>query len=205
MKMSNFTPHFDLSSRGAIMRMLSPTAVSPAMKKTKKAKITKIKTQKTPPTMALERTLVLLKPCTIQRGLIGDVIKRFEQKGLHIAGLKMMQLDDEILREHYAHLVDRPFFPGLCASMSITPVIALALEGVDAIEVVRQMAGPTNGRKALPGTIRGDFSISNQQNVIHASDGPVTAHVELKRFFKEEEIFEWKNPQRSAVYAEDEL
>lgn len=155
--------------------------------------------------MALERTLVLLKPCTIQRGLIGDVIKRFEKKGLHIAGLKMMQLDDAILREHYAHLVDRPFFPGLCASMSITPVIALALEGVDAIEVVRQMAGPTNGRKALPGTIRGDFSISNQQNVIHASDGPVTAHAELKRFFKDEELFEWKNPQRSAIYAEDEI
>lgn len=202
MKMPNFTP---LLTYAAISHYSLPTFQILTMKKPRKNKITKTTTQKQSETMALERTLVLLKPCTIQRGLIGDVIKRFEQKGLHIAGLKMMQLDDEILREHYAHLVDRPFFPGLCASMSITPVIALALEGVDAIEVVRQMAGPTNGRKALPGTIRGDYSISNQQNVIHASDGPVTAHAELKRFFKDEEIFEWKNPQRSAVYADDEI
>ncbi|MBQ0033739.1 MAG: nucleoside-diphosphate kinase, partial [Bacteroidales bacterium] len=120
--------------------------------------------------MALEKTLVLLKPCTVQRALIGEIVSRFEKKGLRIAGMKMMQLDDKILAEHYAHLVGRPFFPGLCASMSATPVIALALEGVDAIEVVRQMAGPTNGRKALPGTIRGDYSMSGQQNIVHASD-----------------------------------
>lgn len=154
--------------------------------------------------MALEKTLVLLKPGTVQRALIGEVLSRFEKKGLRIAGLKMMQLDEAILREHYAHLVDRPFFPSLCASMSVTPVIALALEGVDAIEVVRQMAGPTNGRKALPGTIRGDFSISGQQNIVHASDGPETAAAELKRFFKDEEIFDWKNPQQVAIYGDGE-
>lgn len=155
--------------------------------------------------MALEKTLVLLKPCTVQRALIGEIVSRFEKKGLRIAGMKMMQLDDKILAEHYAHLVGRPFFPGLCASMSATPVIALALEGVDAIEVVRQMAGPTNGRKALPGTIRGDYSMSGQQNIVHASDGPETAAAELKRFFRDEEIFDWANPQTVALYATDEI
>lgn len=155
--------------------------------------------------MALEKTLVLLKPCTVQRALIGEVISRFEKKGLRIAGLKMMQLDDAILREHYAHLVEKPFFPDLCATMSVTPVVAMALEGVDAIEVVRQMAGPTNGRKALPGTIRGDFSNSGQQNIVHASDGPETAAAELKRFFREGEIFEWPYPAMTAIYGGDEI
>lgn len=154
--------------------------------------------------MSLEKTLVLLKPCTVQRGLIGEVISRFERKGLRIAGLKFMQLDDAILAEHYAHLVDRPFFPGLKESMMATPVVALALEGVDAIEVVRQMAGVTNGRKALPGTIRGDYSMSGQQNIVHASDGPETAAAELKRFFREGEIYDWPNPQHRSLYATDE-
>ena len=153
----------------------------------------------------MEKTLVLLKPCTVQRSLIGEIISRFEKKGLRIAGLKMMQLDDAILAEHYAHLVDRPFFPGLKASMMATPVIALALEGVNAIEVVRQMAGPTNGRKALPGTIRGDYSMSGQQNIVHASDGPETAAAELKRFFKDGEIFEVALPTQCALYGADEI
>lgn len=152
----------------------------------------------------MEKTLVLLKPCTVQRALIGEIISRFEKKGLRIAGLKFMQLDDQILAEHYAHLVDRPFFPGLKKSMMATPVVALALEGVDAISVVRQMAGATNGRKALPGTIRGDYSMSGQQNIVHASDAPETAEVELKRFFKEGEIFDWTTPQHVALYADDE-
>lgn len=153
----------------------------------------------------LQKTLVLLKPCTVQRSLIGEIISIFERKGLRIAGLKMMQLDDAILAEHYAHLVDRPFFPGLKQSMMATPVVALAVEGVDAIEVVRQKAGPTNGRKALPGTIRGDYSMSGQQNIVHASDGPETAAVELKRFFKDEEIFEYSLPTLRSLYATDEV
>ena len=154
----------------------------------------------------LQKTLVLLKPCTVQRSLIGEIISIFERKGLRIAGLKMMmQLDDAILAEHYAHLVDRPFFPGLKESMMATPVIALAIEGVDAIDVVRQMAGPTNGRKALPGTIRGDYSMSGQQNIVHASDGPETAAAELKRFFKDEEIFDYQLPTLRSIYATDEV
>jgi len=153
----------------------------------------------------LQKTLVLLKPCTVQRALIGEILGIFEKKGLRIAGLKMMQLDDAILAEHYSHLVDRPFFPGLKKSMMATPVVALALEGVDAIEVVRQMAGPTNGRKALPGTIRGDYSVSGQMNIVHASDGPDTAAAELKRFFKDEEIFDYELPTQVALYASDEI
>ena len=120
----------------------------------------------------LEKTLVLLKPCTLERGLMGEIINRFEKKGLRIAGMKMMQLDDKILAEHYSHLVDKPFFGILKASMMRTPVVAMCLEGVDAIAVVRTITGSTNGRNADPGTIRGDYCMSNQQNIVHASDSP---------------------------------
>ena len=155
--------------------------------------------------MQQERTLVLLKPCTVQRSLIGEIISKFEKKGLKIVGLKMMQLDEAILKEHYAHLASKPFFPILRDSMMVTPVIAMALEGIDAIEVVRQMAGSTNGRKALPGTIRGDYSMSGQENIVHASDGPETAAAELKRVFKDEELFSYGMPHLLAFYAKDEL
>lgn len=154
----------------------------------------------------MERTFVILKPCTVQRGLIGEILNRFEKKGLKLVGLKMMQLNDEILAEHYAHLVDRPFFPGLKRSMMASPAIMCCFEGVDAIEVVRLMAGATNGRKALPGTIRGDYSMSGQQNIVHASDGPETAAAEIKRFFKEEELFSYDNVSCAKFgYAEDEI
>lgn len=153
----------------------------------------------------MEKTLVLLKPCTIQRSLVGEIISKFEKKGLRIVGMKMMQLDEAILKEHYAHLAAKPFFPILRDSMMATPVIALALEGVDAIEVVRQMAGATNGRKAAPGTIRGDYSMSGQQNIVHASDGPETAAAELKRFFKAEEIFSYDISNLLSFYAKDEI
>lgn len=155
--------------------------------------------------MQQERTLVLLKPCTVQRALVGEITSIFEKKGLRIVGMKMMQLNEAILKEHYAHLVAKPFFPILRDSMMATPVIALALEGVDAIEVVRQMAGATNGRKAAPGTIRGDYSMSGQQNIVHASDGPETAAAELKRFFKDKELFSYNISNILSYYAEDEI
>lgn len=154
--------------------------------------------------MALEKTLVLLKPCTVERGLIGEIISIFEKKGLRIAGLKMMQLTDEILSEHYSHLSEKPFFQRVKDSMMTSPVVALALEGVEAIEVVRTLAGPTNGRKAAAGTIRGDYSMSFQANIVHASDGPETAVAELKRFFKDEEIYDYKLPYFDSLYANDE-
>ena len=154
--------------------------------------------------MALERTLVLLKPCTVQRALIGEIIHIFERKGLHIVGLKMMQLTDELLSEHYAHLSEKPFFQRVKDAMMVCPVIAMCLEGVDAIEVVRGLAGPTNGRTAPAGTIRGNYSMSFQENIVHASDGPETAAAEIKRFFKPEDLYEWTSNNMSATYACDE-
>lgn len=152
----------------------------------------------------MEKTLVLLKPSCVQRQAIGEVVNRFERRGLRIAGMKMMQLSDDILREHYAHLADKPFFPTLAASMQASPVIALALEGIDAVQVVRAMTGATNGRAAAPGTIRGDYSMSNQQNIVHASDSPENALIELARFFRPEEIFEYESGAKAYIYGADE-
>ncbi len=152
----------------------------------------------------MEQTLVLLKPCTLQRGLVGEIINRFEKKGLRLAGMKMMQLTDSILNEHYAHLSEKPFFQMLKDSMMSTPVIACCLEGIDAVRVVRAMTGATNGRNADPGTIRGDYCVSNQQNIVHASDSLETAAVELARFFKPEEIFDYTPSNRNYLYALDE-
>ena len=153
----------------------------------------------------MERTLVLLKPSTVQRALIGEIISRFEKKGLRIAGMKMMQLDDKILEEHYAHLVEKPFFPSLKASMKKTPVVAMCLEGVDAIAVVRYLTGYANGRKADAGTIRGDYCMSNQQNIVHASDSPTAAANELARFFRPEEIYDLRDLNMDRLYAVDEM
>lgn len=142
----------------------------------------------------MEKTLVLLKPSCVQRGLIGEVIKRIENRGIIICGLKMMQLDEKILREHYAHLVDKPFFPSLAASMMASPVIAMVLKGVEIVEVFRKMTGVTNGRKAEPGTLRGDFCMSGQANIIHASDSVENAKIEIDRFFRPEEVFDNYTP-----------
>ena len=152
----------------------------------------------------METTLVLIKPSGVQRGLAGKIIARFEQKGLIIAGTKMMQLNDSILREHYAHLVDRPFFPSLERSMQSSPIIALALRGVDAVAVVRATTGVTNSRNAAPGTIRGDFGMSGQENIVHASDSPENAAIEVARFFKPEEVFDYNPCTIASIYAPDE-
>ena len=153
----------------------------------------------------MERTLVLLKPGIVQRQLMGEVINRFEKRGRRIVGMRMMQLDDAILDEPYSHLKEKPFFQSLKDSMTATPVVAMAIEGVDAIRVVRMMAGTTNGRNAAPGTIRGDYCMSNQQNVVHTSDGPHTAYDELNRFFKEGEIFDFGACNLDRLYAPDEF
>ncbi|MDE6300879.1 MAG: nucleoside-diphosphate kinase [Muribaculaceae bacterium] len=153
----------------------------------------------------MEQTFVILKPSTIERFLIGDVLTRFQHRGLKISGIKMMQLDEKILREHYAHLVDRPFFPSLVASMTRTPVIVMVLEGKEAVETVRSMTGATNCRKAAPGTIRGDFGLSGQENIVHASDSVDNAKIEINRFFKPEEIFDYSLLIRPAIYAADEI
>ena len=153
----------------------------------------------------MEQTFIILKPSTISRSLVGDVLTRFQRKGLRIAGIKMMQLNEPILREHYAHLVDRPFFPSLLRSMMATPVIVAVLAGKDAVAVVRALTGATNSRVAAPGTIRGDFGMSGQENIIHASDSPENAVIEINRFFKPEEIFDYTLLTQAATYAPDEL
>lgn len=152
----------------------------------------------------MEQTLVLIKPSGVIRCLIGEIISRFQHKGLIISGLKMMQLDEKILREHYAHLVDRPFFPALLNSMTRTPIIAMVLKGVDAVQVVRDMTGVTNGRKAAPGTIRGDFSMSGQENIVHASDSVENARIEIDRFFSQGEVFDYTDDTFKYLYSPDE-
>ncbi len=151
----------------------------------------------------MEKTLVILKPSCIHRCLIGEVIKRLEKKGLLLVGVKMMQLDDEILNAHYAHLKERPFFNMVKQSMMSTPVIVQCWEGKEAVHVVRNLIGVTNSREAAAGTIRGDFSMSSQENIVHASDSPESAEVELKRFFSDNELFTYKKPM--ALYSSDEV
>ena len=153
----------------------------------------------------MEKTLVILKPSCLMRGLVGEVTKRFEQKGLRLAGMKMCQLTDDQMSEHYAQHAGKPFFQQLKDAMTVTPVIVCCYEGVDAVEVVRQMAGATNGRKSAPGTIRGDFSMSFQENIVHTSDSKENAAIELKRFFNDDEIFDYDMPTMSFLYAADEL
>lgn len=153
----------------------------------------------------MEKTLVILKPSAMGRGIAGEVITRFTNKGLILAGMKMIQLTDAILDEHYAHLIERPFFNRIKTSMKAQPVIVMCLAGIDAVQVVRTMTGVTNGRNAAPGTIRGDFSMSGQENIIHASDSVENAKIELDRFFKPEEIFEYTPITMSQLYASDEV
>ena len=153
----------------------------------------------------MEQTLVILKPSCVERCLVGDVIKRIQQRGIIITGMKMMQLDEKILREHYSHLVDKPFFPGLAASMMASPVICMVLNGVVVVEVFRKMTGVTNGRKAEPGTLRGDFCMSGQTNIIHASDSVENAKIEIARFFKPEEVFDYTPANIKFIYGDDEL
>lgn len=153
----------------------------------------------------MEKTLVILKPSCIQRGLIGEIISRFERKGLQLVGMKMSQLDEKILAEHYAHLLDKPFFARVRNSMMSSPVIIQCWAGVEASTVVRNLIGKTNGREALPGTIRGDFSMSSQENIVHASDSPESAKIELKRFFCDNELFEYEPLVKNNLYSNDEI
>lgn len=153
----------------------------------------------------MEKTLVLLKPSAVLRGLAGEVISRFEKKGLIIIGMKMMKLSDEILAEHYSHLADKPFFPLIVNSMQASPVVAMCLKGLDAVNVVRKMTGATKGRNAELGTIRGDLCMSGQQNIVHASDSVENAEIEIRRFFKPEELCDYDTPIIKMLYADDEI
>ena len=152
----------------------------------------------------MEKTLVIIKPSAIRRDLIGEIIHRFEMKGLQLCGIKMMQLDDTILDEHYAHLTERPFFQRIKDSMMKTPVIVSVWKSIDCVQVAREMAGCTNGREAARGTIRGDYSVSIQENIVHTSDTVENAKIEITRFFKEDEVYEFNQLNSSVLYACDE-
>ena len=155
--------------------------------------------------MQMERTLVIIKPCALQRGLAGEILTRFERKGLKIVALKMYRFTREKCAEHYSHLVQKPFYPIIEASMMAAPVILVCFEGIDAVAVVREMTGSTNGRQAQPGTVRGDYCMSHQENIIHASDSLQSAQTELARFFDEGDFFDYSTPLLPFLYAEDEL
>jgi len=152
----------------------------------------------------MERTLVLIKPDGIQRGLVGEILHRFERKGLKIIGMKMMSLDEAVLREHYAHIADKAFYPDLEGFMMSTPVIAICLEGLEVVNAVRLITGITKAREAEAGSIRGDFAMSVSCNVIHASDSLDNAEKEVKRFFKQDELFGYQKSEFEHVYGEGE-
>ena len=141
----------------------------------------------------MQRTLIIFKPDCMEQRHVGNVIGRFEQAGFAIVGCKLMRLAPALLREHYAHVADRPFYPMLEAFMSSRPVIVMALEGEDVIQRVRDLLGPTDSRKAARGTIRGDFGTDVTVNVAHASDSEANAQVELARFFQAGELLKTKN------------
>ena len=138
--------------------------------------------------MSEQTSLILLKPDCVSKHLCGEVLKRFESAGFRIRGMKMIQLDDAILKDHYAHIADKPFFPDVTKFMKSEPVIALALAGPNAIQKVRDLLGPTDSRKAGKGTIRGDYGVDTMVNVAHASDSPAAAEAEINRFFKPGEV-----------------
>ncbi|MEO0453819.1 MAG: nucleoside-diphosphate kinase [Verrucomicrobiota bacterium] len=137
----------------------------------------------------MQKTLILLKPDCVIDGHCGDVLTRFEGAGFKIRACKMINLSNEILSEHYAHVADKPFFPEIVAFMQSSPVIALILEGDQVIDKVRDMLGPTDSEQAPKGTIRGDMGKTKMINVVHASDSPENAAGEIERFFKPEEVF----------------
>src|SRR5947207_4225063 len=148
----------------------------------------------------MERTLIILKPDAVQRGVCGEIISRFEKKGLQLIGMKMMKISTQLAETHYEPHRGKPFYTGLVKFMTSSPVIVLALKGKDAINIARKMMGATFGSKAEPGTIRGDFGVSNSSNLIHGSDSPESAQRELGLFFKPEELLDWSPASQGWVY-----
>lgn len=148
--------------------------------------------------------MVLIKPDGLQRGLVGQIMHRFERKGLKLVGVKMIQLNDEILDTWYVHHKEKPFFPDLKKYMSWTPIVAMVWEGIEAIAAVRKIVGTTKGREAEAGSIRGDFGMSGQQNLIHASDSVESANKEISLMFKNDELFNYISAEDVLIYGEEE-
>lgn len=152
----------------------------------------------------MERTLVLLKPDCVQRRMMGRVIARFEDKGLNIIAMKMLQVTPDLAKQHYAEHVEKPFYPGLEQFITASPICAMVIEGLEAIRVVRDMLGATSGLKAAPGTIRGDFSSSRQMNLVHASDGEEASAREIQLYFNDDELFSYEPTLTPWMKAGDE-
>jgi len=152
----------------------------------------------------MQRSIVLVKPDALQRGLVGDIISRFERKGLKLAAIKMLKMTDDLLDEWYGHHKDKSFFASLKKFMESSPVIAMLWEGFECISAVRKLCGTTVGREAEAGSIRGDFSMSGQHNIIHASDSTESAQKEAELIFKPEDIFDYRKDEELWVYAKDE-
>jgi len=155
--------------------------------------------------MKSQQSVVLVKPDALQRGLLGEIIHRFERKGIKLIGLKMMRLTDEVLDQWYVHHKEKAFFAGLKKFMQSSPIVAMLWEGIDAIPVVRKIVGATSGREAEAGSIRGDFSMSRQLNLIHASDGEESAKKEKGLVFSDEEVVEWQSADECLFYSSEEL
>lgn len=152
----------------------------------------------------MEKTLIILKPDAIQRGLVGMITTRLEQKGLKLIGIKMMRLDTALLQAHYAHLTDKPFYAGIEDFMKSSPVVVMAWEGYECVDSVRLIVGATNPRQADAGTIRGDLAIGQGRNLIHASDSKENGENEIKRFFTDKELFDYDKSEYLHLYEEYE-
>jgi nucleoside-diphosphate kinase len=148
----------------------------------------------------MERSLIILKPDAVQRGLIGAILARLEQRGLKFAGLKLIQIDEALARRHYGVHEGKPFFEGLVQYITAGPVVVVAVVGKQAIQIVRNTVGATNPMNAAPGTIRGDFGLEVGRNLIHASDSPENGEAELALFFKPEELLEWQRSTDGWIY-----
>lgn len=148
----------------------------------------------------MERTLIIAKPDAVQRGLVGEIILRLERKGLKMIGLKMVGLDSQLLQEHYAEHLEKPFYAGLEEFMKSSPVVVMAWEGFECVNSVRILVGATNPREAAAGTIRGDFSIGTGRNLIHASDSKQSGESEVGRFFGKDELFEYEKSEYLHIY-----
>lgn len=149
-----------------------------------------------------ERSLIIIKPDAVQRNLVGEIISRFERKGLKIIGVKMMKAEDTLLEEHYCHIADKPFFAGIKKFMQHSPVVVMALEGVNVVSAIRIIVGITKGYEADAGSIRGDLSMSIQSNVVHASDSIENGEAEVKRFFNDSEVFEYNKLDEVMVFSD---
>lgn len=152
----------------------------------------------------MERTLIIAKPDAVQRGLIGEIISRLEQKGLKLIGIKMSGLDEAVLRTHYAEHVEKDFYKGLEAFMKSSPVVLMAWEGYECVESVRTIVGSTNPRQAAPGSIRGDLAIGTGRNLIHASDSKTSGQSEVAHFFSADELHDYDKSEYIHIYEDSE-